>query len=442
MQLYEMIALPFYLAVLSLLGLILREWRYRGADCAVYWMPALWAHFIGVLAFDAVYVFYYGGGDTTTYHAGATIIRQTLTENNGLGWQLMTMPAGERTLQTAPVIDRIGGYYEAANTLIVMRIAAIAQLFTLGSFWISSLLFSVLSFLGLWALFRVMLDLYPRLLRHIALAVLFVPSVIFWGTGIMKDTLSIAFLGFLVYGVYHLFIKRDQVILPLLLIPISLYIVLSTKAYIVVGFAPAVIYWIVAHGLSSIGQGQLRALTRFSIAVFVGFVIYWQRNQIWSLGDRVVQQFVQLAISFQGWHGFITETLERSSGYSLGDIEFTPLGILKKMPASVNATLFRPYFYEANSPVMLLSAVESSALLLGSLYVWLRAGIWRTWRLIARDHFAVFCLLFSVLFAFAVGFASYNFGALVRYKIPCMPFYIALLFIVWHRHKEDVALRK
>ena len=30
---------------------------------------------------------------------------------------------------------------------------------------------------------------------------------------------------------------------------------------------------------------------------------------------------------------------------------------------------------------------------------------------------AQFCLIFSMLFAFAVGFTSYNFGALVRYKI-------------------------
>ena len=34
---------------------------------------------------------------------------------------------------------------------------------------------------------------------------------------------------------------------------------------------------------------------------------------------------------------------------------------------------------------------------------------------------ALFFTGFSIIFGFAVGFTAYNFGALVRYKIPCLP---------------------
>ena len=30
-------------------------------------------------------------------------------------------------------------------------------------------------------------------------------------------------------------------------------------------------------------------------------------------------------------------------------------------------------------------------------------------------------VVISIIFGFAVGFTAYNFGALVRYKIPCLP---------------------
>jgi hypothetical protein len=35
-----------------------------------------------------------------------------------------------------------------------------------------------------------------------------------------------------------------------------------------------------------------------------------------------------------------------------------------------------------------------------------------------------------------VGLATANFGSLVRYKIPLMPFYVASLFIIRHYDKQ------
>ena len=40
------------------------------------------------------------------------------------------------------------------------------------------------------------------------------------------------------------------------------------------------------------------------------------------------------------------------------------------------------------------------------------------------------CLIFALLFGFVVGFTSFNFGALARYKIPSMPFFAAFLVMV------------
>jgi hypothetical protein len=40
------------------------------------------------------------------------------------------------------------------------------------------------------------------------------------------------------------------------------------------------------------------------------------------------------------------------------------------------------------------------------------------------------CLVFAISFSFGVGVNSYNFGTLVRYKIPMMPFYVSGLYIL------------
>ena len=42
----------------------------------------------------------------------------------------------------------------------------------------------------------------------------------------------------------------------------------------------------------------------------------------------------------------------------------------------------------------------------------------------------LFSFVFAIFFAFGVGLSTSNFGALVRYKIPCIPFYLSSLWLV------------
>jgi hypothetical protein len=41
-----------------------------------------------------------------------------------------------------------------------------------------------------------------------------------------------------------------------------------------------------------------------------------------------------------------------------------------------------------------------------------------------------FCFFYSIVFAVFVGATTLNFGTLVRYKIPCLPFYIIALLLI------------
>jgi hypothetical protein len=48
----------------------------------------------------------------------------------------------------------------------------------------------------------------------------------------------------------------------------------------------------------------------------------------------------------------------------------------------------------------------------------------------------MYCFLFSLVFALFVGASTLNFGTLVRYKIPCLPFYAISLFLIYEKVKE------
>ena len=126
---------------------------------------------------------------------------------------------------------------------------------------------------------------------------------------------------------------------------------------------------------------------------------------------------------------------DEGSAYSLGDFSPTINGMLSKFPLAVNVTLFRPYFWESKKIIVALSALEAILFLFLTLKILISVGPAKTWKTISNDPTIQFCLVFSIIFAFAVGISSYNFGSLSRYKIPCLPFYALGLILIYYKNK-------
>lgn len=434
MEFKDALLLPISVAFVLAIGFVARHFIYRnGEPYAYYFLPGLLVKILGAVLFCAVYRFYYPGGDTTVYYDHATILYNHFFENPARVWQIWTSAAGTETMQTAYLTEQMP-FYGSENTYMVIRIAAFLGLFSGNSFWATSVFFAAISFTGAWAMYRVFTDWYPTLYRPMAYAVFAMPSVFFWGSGLMKDTIALGCLGWLLYALNQVFIKKKKLIISVVLVLLTIYLIGELKAYIAVGFAPAAVYWIISYNLGSLPENRLRAFVVIMGLVALGFYAYWFSDNLVALFLKFFGKFVEMAIGFQSWHGFLFEQ-QGQSGYSLGEMEFTPLGILSKFPAAVNVALFRPYLYESSSAMILITALESTFMMLFTLYVLLKVGILRTLRFAFGCPEIALCFIFALLFAFAVGFSSYNFGALARYKIPCLPFYAASLIMILHRHR-------
>jgi hypothetical protein len=70
------------------------------------------------------------------------------------------------------------------------------------------------------------------------------------------------------------------------------------------------------------------------------------------------------------------------------------------------------------------------------MYVLFKAGPLTILAGIIKDPMILFCLVFAIIFSLFVGATTLNFGTLVRYKVPCMPFYIISLVLMLQRKKD------
>jgi hypothetical protein len=131
-------------------------------------------------------------------------------------------------------------------------------------------------------------------------------------------------------------------------------------------------------------------------------------------------------------------TKDQGSSYNIGSFDGSLGSMVKVAPQAVIVTLFRPFLWEARNPIMLLSALEALMLIWLTVKLFINRGLLGGLSQIASQPILTFCFLFSIILAIGVGTNSGNFGTLVRYKIPLMPFYLSALFIMRQPQAQKV----
>lgn len=436
MEVRDLVVTPVVILMVYTLAYIIRPWVTDEVNRA-YFMPALTLKIIGALAVGFIYQFHYGGGDTFNYHThGSRHIWNAIVESPVSGVQLLFVGEGDMPPPgTYAHASRIV-FFGDPSSYAVVKAAAIVDLFTFSAYSSTAVLFAAISFFGMWLFFMAFYQQYPELHRWIAVATFFIPSVFFWGSGLLKDTITLSALGLTTFVVSKLFIQRRFRVTYVILLMVSLYAIFAIKKYILMCYLPAALIWVSARSLFAIRSFALRvALVPFFAIVTVGMAYYGvakigEDDRRYSI-DKIATTAKVTAYDI----GFYTGR-DAGSSYALGELDGTFAGMVKLAPQAINVSLFRPYLWEARNPLMLLSALESLMMLLLTLYVVVKKK--RQLLAALRDPNTIFCLVFSITFAFAVGVSTFNFGTLTRYKIPLMPFYfLAITFMLHHDSKSD-----
>jgi hypothetical protein len=208
------------------------------------------------------------------------------------------------------------------------------------------------------------------------------------------------------------------------------------KAYILLSFIIALFFWLSILYNRKVKNFIFRFLFFPLILGIVGFVSMKTILYLANNSDKYQIKHLQSTVQgYQSFHSSLGDEDGGGSSYSLGDIDFTPLGLLKEAPLALNATYFRPYIWEVRSFLMIPSAIESLILLYLTFYLlFVKIGIRQFFIIINANEFIILCFTFSVVLGFAVGFSSFNFGALVRYKIPALMFYTIGLSILYNEY--------
>jgi len=425
LDLRDLIVGPLVLAGVLLAAYVIRP-RVTDTVTRKYFFPALLLRIGGAIAVGLIYQFYYSGGDTFNYHTnGSRVIWEAFMESPSLGYKLFV---GDQNYPGAYAYISRMPFFTDRPSFLVIQVATIFDLFTFSSYAATAILFAVVSFFGSWLMFQTFYDLYPRLHKWIAWSIFFIPSVIFWGSGILKDTLTFACVGGILYASYKLFVKKRLRVGNVVLMIVAAATLYKVKIYILLTFLPAMILWAFFENLSQIRNRITRIFAAPIVVVVAAALAGYagikagEDNPRYAL-NKIAETAQVTAYDIRFYSGRAA-----GSGYSLGELDGTFGSMLKLAPQAIVVTLFRPFLWEVNNPLMLISAVEALIFLSFLIIVFMRSNFFFLQSV--ANSTVIFCLGFSLVFAFAVGVSTYNFGTLVRYKIPMLPFFAIALILI------------
>lgn len=308
------------------------------------------------------------------------------------------------------------------NNFFLTRVSVLLYPLALGKYLLISFGYAAFSTVGVFKLYLTFLKIYPKHKKNITLSILFIPTMLFYSSPIFKETLCYAIMGFCAEHVYNLFNKKGSLadVVWLAINVVFLYIVKAYVLYAItlgIGLAYAFTFLYRLYIKSLIGK-----ISVLMIIGLVGLCFYLASNLI----DPAIASFAQDANLFQELYNDGAST----SSFEIGEIPTDFTGLLLKTPIALYTTYYRPHLWEAKNVMVLFSAMESSAILVLTLVAFAKKG--RYFTAILKESFISRVMLFYIIIlGILIGLTTFNFGSLVRYKVPTEPFLWILMFMLW-----------
>ena len=375
--------------------------------------------------------------------------------------------------------------YNDSHTII--RFNAVVRLFSMGVYNVHTVFMCFLSLLGLTAIYKTFTPVMKEKNFLLFGAVFLIPSVLFWGSGVLKEGLLFFGLGFLVYYA-HKVIYGEWKLKSIFWILFSIVLLALTKFYVAIAVIPglAANYWLEKTGnknallkyiasytlifcvgllatnslqvlvqkqkdfinLANGGTYLQRITTEKTDTIYISSSMHEQLDinrktkevevtgkidycKVWKEGQLGKETEFLGAKNFKETeYRLLLDYGKTGSTIEIQKLEPNILSFLKAAPKALYNTFFRPFFFESFSPFILMAGFENLFILLLTIVAIIFAD-----KKIFSEKMFWFCVFFTLVIFSLTGLITPVIGAIVRYKIAALPLLLIALFMLIDKNK-------
>ncbi len=432
----DFLIIILYLLILFIIGLRIKKRNIYKNKEYKFFFPGLFFKIFGGIIFCLVYIFYYYEiGDTILYYRSSEALCNLFFKDPSSYFSIMF---GNLSASNYLAFDNYTGYpiyYTDSQAFSVVRFINPFLFISFKNYFTATVLLSIAAYMGIWKMFQMFCKIYPGYNKFFAITILFLPSVLFWGSGILKDTFTLSASCWYTYNFYKIIIDKKNIIVNIILMIVNIFIILSLKPYIIVALFPGTLIWGLYYQIIKIKNFTAKLIISPLIILSAIIIAYFAYNLFKeNLGNYSnTESIIKKAQITQ--QDLIRSQQYGMNYYDIGEFK-TNADIIRKIPKAIIAGLYRPFIWESNTIFMVISGIENFIILILTFYVFIGVGgPFRCIKILIKDPLLLFVFLFSILFAFSIGLSTANFGALVRYRIPLLPFFTSGLMILYIKKK-------
>ncbi|RDC64457.1 hypothetical protein [Adhaeribacter pallidiroseus] len=399
--------------VLLLSGLIYLIWRQPNpAFLKMFYWPALILKLWAGLLVGWLYQHYLSGGDTFVYQKQADILSAyALQEPKSYLHFILT---GEYPSEYLYGIMKYRGY---SNSFFMVLLLHFLNFITHNHYYINCLYFSLFSFWGCWQLTKAITSIFPVTQMAAVLAFLFFPSVVFWSSGVLKESILVGSSALLLAGVLQFIYLPGSKWGALLKIAVAAYFCFKIRFYFAVAYFPLLASFALLQLISRKKHfAESKKLFLYAGAILVlGIVASFLHEAI-----TPAYFFKEMIKSYD----ISRATTSREAFIDLPDLQPTYQSLIYYAPKAISSAIFRPFLGEINTPEYGLAGLEN---LLIFVIAVLALFTFRQNKPAIPLTLVLSLLIYSLVVAALIGFSTANLGSVSRYKIAFMPF----LLYIW-----------
>ena len=380
-----------------------------------------------------VYTYYYtdrSTADTFKFFDDGKILADVLRTNPKHYFEMLTgIHSDSPELRT--YYERMNAWYNIDvlfnDNHTLVRLNAIFHFFSFGYYYVHVVFINFISFCGLIALFR----LFQSFLRsnqtsqknksnELFAGIMLLPSMLFWGSGLLKDGLLLFALGMLLYSLNKIISSKHSVT-NIIAFAFCLLLLTITKLYVLIIIFPGIIAWYWSR--NNLGRIiLLKFICCYAIYLVLAFNV-GEINNKYKIQDLIYYKQKNFYV--------LAENTKAKSVIQIDQVEPTAWSIIEHSPRAVLRVLTRPFVTDSRSPLILMAALENIFILLilvVCMLTYRRSGF-------INQPVFYFSVVFVLLMFSLIGLITPILGAMVRYKVPALPFLVFILVCMYDKEK-------
>lgn len=386
-------------------------WKRNTSALRSWFWPSLVLHVVSGIGIGLLYFFYYKEGDTLSYFQAGKNVRD-LAHQNFHGF-LKFMWSGQAS---AGFLQSL--YFEDHRAIFMAKLAGIANILSFNSYWVSSLYFSLISFFSAWKLANTLSTYFPSNKASIVFSFLLFPSVVFWSSGIVKESIALATLFYLVH-VFLIFYKESRLRWhQVILLFISLWLLYKLKYYFLAVLLPVLLTSVLHKKLNSYfpQKNFLLQVSTWAVLFLLLSIGVTQLHPNFS-PDRF------LWVLYTNYQDFIAFS-HAEDVLLFPMLQETWWSVIVHAPWAFVSGLFRPFLWESGTIFQTVAAVENLLLLILTLT---SLPLLRSLSKHPDRMLLTACFFFCFILCVFLTLSTPNFGTLIRYRVGFLPFFVFLI---------------